>query len=67
MPDSGDLHAADPFCRKTDFLCSAVRKVETAATDERTAIVDANINGAAVREIRDVHHRPEWECRRSGS
>lgn len=66
-PDSRDLHATDPFCRKANFLCSPVRKVEAAATDERTPVVDANINGTAVRDIGHVHHRAERECRRSGS
>jgi hypothetical protein len=32
----------------TNFLCGPMRKVKTAATDERTPVVDADINGTAI-------------------
>ena len=48
VPDPCDLHAADAFCGKANFLCGPMRKVETAATDERTPVVDADINGTAI-------------------
>src|SRR5579864_704942 len=51
VTDPRDLHAADAVSRKANLLCSAVRKVETAATHERTTVIDANINGATVRKI----------------
>jgi hypothetical protein len=67
VSDSRDLHAANPFSRKTNFLCSTMRKVEAAATDEWATVVDADVNGAAVRDIGHAHHRAERERSRSSS
>jgi hypothetical protein len=44
-----------------------MRKVETAAADERTPVVDADVNGTTVRDIGYVHHRAERERLGSGS